>query len=302
MGGMMRGRAKGEEADILVWVSTISTSCGLGQGSKPGTEPHATSRAQRQQHHAPANKRKRRRRGSTPPRLRRNGSLEKRQKPPTTTTQVFSWQGLGTCLEYEGRTKFLSLLMPKMLDTRCRKSKLTGWRSIADRFWRRTCCLSCCCRCQEERAFAGGFLSPVACACSDKETTDCMPSLIFSKAPPSRGLVLVSLFYAAAELKTPCQQNRTLTFLTQLQLPRLPDPHTAKQHNQAMPSVYELKKTLCLKVGEELGNGFKIKDIEVRFFGGGGGGEEGEGIPSVLVCLSSRAEKRRAFAKCMNMP
>jgi hypothetical protein len=36
-----------------------------------------------------------------------------------------------------------------------------------------------------------------------------------------------------------------------------------------MPSVYELKKTLSLKAGEELGNGFVVKDIEVRFAGGG---------------------------------
>lgn len=37
-----------------------------------------------------------------------------------------------------------------------------------------------------------------------------------------------------------------------------------------MPSVYELKKTLSLKAGEVLGNGFKVKDIEVRFAGEGG--------------------------------
>lgn len=71
---------------------------------------------------------------------------------------------------------------------------------------------------------------------------------------------------------TPPQTKQNIDILKQLQLPRLPKPHTAKQHNQTMPSVYELKRTLCLKVGEELGNGFKIKDIEVRFFFEGGGG------------------------------
>jgi hypothetical protein len=55
-----------------------------------------------------------------------------------------------------------------------------------------------------------------------------------------------------------------------------------------MPSVYELKKTLSLKAGEVLGNGFVVKDIEVRFVGRERGGV------SCLECLPARRKSRGA--------
>lgn len=79
---------------------------------------------------------------------------------------------------------------------------------------------------------------------------------------------------AAASNRLP--GNRTLTCMhSKATATSLPHPHKAyTQHTaKAMPSVYELKKTLSLKAGEVLGKGFVVKDIEVRFAGKGGGRE-----------------------------
>jgi len=83
--------------------------------------------------------------------------------------------------------------------------------------------------------------------------------------------------------------KQNIDILKQLQHPP-PNPHKAHTHTvKAMPSVYELKKTLSLKAGEVLGKGFVVKDIEVRFAGG-----RGRGGVSFLECPPARRESRRA--------